>query len=77
MLLRMLSRITSKIMSGKLLLQMMALKTLYMYREALDSQTSFGLSRVWDWALKTGGIHDDDIFISADVDEIMSREALH
>ena len=48
-----------------------------MYREALDSQTSFGLSRVRDWALETGGICDDDIFISADVDEIMSREALH
>ena len=77
MLLRMLSRITLKIMSGKLLLQMMALKTSYMYREALDSQTSFGLSRVRDWSLETGGMRDDDIFLSADVDEIMSREAMH
>ena len=30
-----------------------------------------------DWSLETGGIRDDDTFLSADVDEIMSRGALH
>ena len=41
------------------------------------AQTDTGVSRVRDWAANTGELEDDDVFISADVDEIMSSSALH
>jgi len=43
----------------------------------LESQTETGVKTVIDWANQTDGLQDDDIFIIADVDEVMSREALH
>ena len=45
------------------------------YHENL--QTSKGVQRVRDWALHTGNLAPDDLFISADVDEVMSPSALH
>ena len=38
-------------------------------------QTDTGVSRVKDWAAATS-LNEDSIFISADVDEVLSREAL-
>ena len=45
------------------------------YHERL--QTSKGVDSVKRWALNTGHLSQDDIFISADVDEVMSPTALH
>ena len=39
-------------------------------------QTTIGVNRVREWVSKVGDINDDDIFISGDVDEVMSQEAL-
>ena len=39
-------------------------------------QTSKGVSRVRQWALHTGQLSPEDLFISADVDEVMSPSAL-
>ena len=36
-----------------------------------------GVARIREWSLATGELSDDDIFISGDVDEVMSRSALH
>ena len=36
-----------------------------------------GVSRVRNWANFTGELDDEDVFISADVDEIISRSVLH
>ena len=40
-------------------------------------QTQAGVQRVKDWSLHTGHLDEDDLFISASVDEILSRDALH
>ena len=45
-------------------------------RYAEQSQTYFGVERVRAWANISGVMQADDIFISGDVDEIMSRQAL-
>ena len=45
------------------------------YHENL--QTSKGVERVRNWALHTGHLGLDDLFISADVDEVMSASVLH
>ena len=39
-------------------------------------QTSEGVSRILSWAKTTGQLGESDLFISADVDEVMSRAAL-
>ena len=46
-------------------------------REAEGDQTTTGVTRVYNWAATNGGLSDEDLLISASVDEIMSREALH
>ena len=42
-----------------------------------DWQTDIGVARVREWFRKTGELQDEDIFVSANVDEVLSREALH
>ena len=46
-------------------------------RDAERDQTRTGVSRILNWAMTTGSLGDDDLLISASVDEVMSREALH
>ena len=45
-------------------------------REAERDQTRTGVSRILNWAASSGSLTDDDLLISASVDEVMSREAL-
>ena len=40
-------------------------------------QTDIGVQRVKTWSQFDGHLEDGDIFISADVDEVMSGAALH
>ena len=42
-----------------------------------DGQTRKGVSAVKYWANSTGLLGDDDVLISADVDEVLSQDALH
>ena len=35
------------------------------------------MARVLNWAANTGSLEDSDLLISASVDEVMSRQALH
>ena len=46
-------------------------------REAERDQTRTGVSRIMNWAVTSGLLEDDDLLISASVDEVMSRQALH
>lgn len=39
-------------------------------RYAEEVQTDVGVARVREWAARTGGLAEDDVFISADVDEV-------
>jgi len=39
-------------------------------------QTQLGISQISSWNEKSGNLDADDLFISADVDEVMSRSAL-
>ena len=48
----------------------------YFCRYHENLQTSKGVSRMRHWALHTGHLSNEDIFISADVDEVMSPSAL-
>ena len=41
-----------------------------------NTQTDIGVNRVKMWAHQSGLLDPDDIFISADVDEVMSPSAL-
>ena len=50
---------------------------MFIFRAGEYSQMDMGVSRVRHWANYTGQLDVDDIFISADVDEIISRSALH
>ena len=45
-------------------------------RAAEYSQTDWGIARVKEWGDKSGHLEDEDILISASVDEVMSRSAL-
>ena len=49
----------------------------FYFRYAEFSQTAIGLKKVKNWATRYKTLDMDDIFISADVDEILSRRALH
>ena len=40
------------------------------------TQTRRGVEKVKLWITEHGGLRKDDVFISADVDEVMSRSAL-
>ena len=40
------------------------------------TQTDTGIDRVKLWSLQTGHLQEDDLLISADVDEVMSAGAL-
>ena len=40
-------------------------------------QTQTGINQMKEWNKHTGKLSSDDLFISADVDEVMSRSALH
>ena len=40
------------------------------------TQTDTGIKRVKQWSLQSGHLEDDDLLISADVDEVMSASAL-
>ena len=40
-------------------------------------QTDHGVDRVRAWAAESGGLAPEDIFVSTDVDEMLSRAALH
>ena len=42
-----------------------------------DSQTRAGVEAVRAWSEAGGDLYADDLLISADVDEVLSREALH
>ena len=42
-----------------------------------DGQTMAGVAAVKRWSSESGNLAHDDVFISADVDEVMSRDALH
>jgi len=44
---------------------------------AEELQTDVGVERVRQWAKENRALNDDDIFISTNVDEVLSREALH
>ena len=46
-------------------------------RDAERDQTRTGVARVLTWAANTGSLEDSDLLISASVDEVMSRRALH
>ena len=46
-------------------------------RDAERDQTRTGVSRIMNWAVTTGSLSDEDLLISASVDEVMSRQALH
>ena len=46
-------------------------------RVAEYDQTLAGVDRIKQWSTYTGHLDDDDIVISASVDEIISRETLH
>ena len=39
-------------------------------------QTKLGINQIKEWDLHTRNLSPDDLFISADVDEVMSRAAL-
>ena len=45
-------------------------------RSSEYSQTDIGVQRVRDWAASSGSLADEDLFISADVDEILSQSTL-
>ena len=47
------------------------------YRVAEHDQTITGVERIKEWSMHTGHLDEDDILISASVDEIISRETLH
>ena len=49
----------------------------FLFREAERDQTRTGVSRIMNWAVTSGLLEDDDLLISASVDEVMSRQALH
>ena len=53
------------------------LRLIHIPRAGEHSQMDMGVSRVRNWANRTGLMGDEDIFISADVDEIISRSTLH
>ena len=36
-----------------------------------------GVSAIKSWSLTSGHLEDDDLLISADVDEVLSQDALH
>ena len=40
-------------------------------------QTSLGVERIREWAKHTQGLGPDDVFISGDADEVLSRESLN
>ena len=40
-------------------------------------QTIIGIKAVRDWSEQSGHLNEDDIFISGDVDEVLSRDAIH
>jgi len=48
-----------------------------MIRFAEELQTDIGVARVRQWAKMNHALKGDDIFISTNVDEVLSREALH
>ena len=48
-----------------------------MVKVVVPRQTDQGVDRVRAWAARSGGLAPDDIFVSTDVDEMLSREALH
>ena len=50
---------------------------IYPSRDAERDQTRTGVSRIMNWAVTTGSLGDEDLLISASVDEVMSRQALH
>ena len=47
-----------------------------LFRQYEDSQTAEGVKRIKDWVKSTGFLTAGDAFISADVDEVLSRETL-
>jgi hypothetical protein len=47
------------------------------FRHFEDTQTSIGIARVKDWVKSTRGLKSGDILISGNVDEVLSRTALH
>ena len=46
-------------------------------RDVEHFQTDYGVRKVREWANRTRSLSEDDLFISGDVDEILSREVLH